>query len=533
MRWYSNHRSTAPTCITRLSLKVRKTRFTRDIVAYIKARPGKSGIIYCLSRKKVEEIAEMLVINGVKALPYHAGLDAKTRANHQDQFLMEEADVIVATIAFGMGIDKPDVRFVIHYDVPKSLEGYYQETGRAGRDGLEGDCILFYNPNDIEKLEKFMKDKPVQEREIGSQLIFETASYAESAQCRRKMLLHYFGENFAEDDCSKMCDNCRHPKPRREVTEEMLTLLQVVNKLGGKFNIEHIVNVIRGQKSQNVQDYEHHLCDSFGRGADKDAMFWKALIRLGLLNEYIHKDIENYGLLQLTPGGEQYLQQPVKLEMAPDTEFEKVSDEDFEVVEIENIYDEELFILLKELRKKVARQKSLPPYVIFQDPSLEDMATKYPVTLDELEKIVGVGKNKAVKFGSQFLDLIADYVKENQIDRPQDIVIKTAPGRSGRKIAIIQNIDKKIGLEDICRSNGISKEELLREIENIIDSGTKLNLKYYINSMLDEERQDEIFEYFRSTDMDSIELAVKEFSGEYSKEELQLMRIQFISEVAN
>ncbi|KAB2918197.1 MAG: DNA helicase RecQ [Bacteroidetes bacterium] len=513
--------------------KDKKDKVYKEIVAYIKQRQGKSGIIYCLSRKKVEEIAEMLKVNGVKALPYHAGLDAKTRALHQDMFLMEEADVIVATIAFGMGIDKPDVRFVIHYDVPKSLEGYYQETGRAGRDGLEGECILFYNPSDIEKLEKFMKDKPVAEREIGAQLLFETSSYAESSQCRRKMLLHYFGEHFDDADCGKMCDNCRHPKEKLDVTAEMVKALKTIDGLDGKFNLKHIANVLQGIKAQEVTDYEHHKSEFFGIGKDKDDKFWKAIVRLGLLNSFIDKDIENYGLLSVSDAGKEYLGAPHPVEMALDNSYDKITEEDFESVAVENIFDKTLYAMLKDLTKKIGKQKGLPPYVIFQDPSLEDMASKYPIAMEEMETIVGVGKNKAMKFGKPFIEMIAKYVEENEIERPQDIVIRTVPNKSGKKVQIIQNIDKKVSLDDISRSNGISMADLIKELENIVDSGTKINIKYYINDHLDEERQDEIFDYFKSSDEDSLQKAYDEFDGEYSLEELQLMRIQFISEMAN
>lgn len=513
--------------------KDKKDKVYKEIVAYIKQRQGKSGIIYCLSRKKVEEIAEMLKVNGVKALPYHAGLDAKTRALHQDMFLMEEADVIVATIAFGMGIDKPDVRFVIHYDVPKSLEGYYQETGRAGRDGLEGECILFYNPSDIEKLEKFMKDKPVAELEIGAQLLFETSSYAESSQCRRKMLLHYFGEHFDDADCGKMCDNCRHPKEKLDVTAEMVKALKTIDGLGGKFNLKHIANVLQGIKAQEVTDYEHHKSEFFGIGKDKDDKFWKAVVRLGLLNSFIDKDIENYGLLSVSEAGKEYIAAPQPVEMALDNTYDKITEDDFESVAVENIFDKTLYAMLKDLTKKIGKQKGLPPYVIFQDPSLEDMASKYPIAMEEMETIVGVGKNKAMKFGKPFIEMIAKYVEENEIERPQDIVIRTVPNKSGKKVQIIQNIDKKVSLDDISRSNGISMADLIKELENIVDSGTKINIKYYINDHLDEERQDEIFDYFKSSDEDSIQKAYDEFDGEYSLEELQLMRIQFISEMAN
>lgn len=512
--------------------KGKKDKVLKEIVAYIKQRDKKSGIIYCLSRKKVEEIAEVLNLNGVKALPYHAGLDAKTRASHQDKFLMEDVDVIVATIAFGMGIDKPDVRFVIHYDVPKSLEGYYQETGRAGRDGLEGDCLLFYNPADIEKLEKFMKDKPVSEREIGEQLIFETQSYVESSGCRRRILLHYFGEEFDQKNCGKKCDNCRHPKEQQEVTKDMIQALQVIQLLKGKFNLKHTVDVITGTKSQPVMDYEHHNLECFGLGKAKDPLFWKSVIRTALLAGFVTKDIESYGLLKMNEKGDVYLKKPTPVFIALDTKFEKVSEDD-DNAEIENFYDEVLFAQLKELRKKVAKQKGLPPYIIFQDPSLEDMASKYPITMSELSQVFGVTASKAQKFGKPFLELIEAYVKENDIERSEDLVIKSAVNKSGKKVAIIQNIDRKINLEDISRSQGISRDELVAEIEGMVYSGTKLNLKYYINTILDEDVQQDIFDYFKGSESDSLDLAIKEFDNEISKEDLQLMRIQFISELAN
>lgn len=513
--------------------KGKKGQTLKEILSFINKRAGKSGIIYCLSRKKVEEIAEILVANGVRALPYHAGLDAKTRSSHQDKFLMEEVDVIVATIAFGMGIDKPDVRFVIHYDVPKSLEGYYQETGRSGRDGKEGDCILFYNPNDNEKLEKFLKDKPVAEREIGTQLILEMASFAESAQCRRKFLLHYFGEVFDDDDCNKMCDNCRHPKKMVDASEQFVTMLKVVKQTDGKVDLKHIVNILMGKASNDVKAYKHNELSLFGSGKDQSEMFWKSTVRLALLNNLVEKNIEKYGLVSILPKGEEFLESPRKIEMPVDTEFENVSDTDFENVQLETLHDEELYLKLKELQREVARKKNLPPYVIFQESSLEDMATKYPITMDEMENISGVGKNKALKFGKPFLELIEQYVEENDIDRPEDLVLKTVANKSGKKIAIIQNIDKKLGIEDIARSQAVSVQELLDEIENIVYSGTKLDFSYYIDELIDEDVKEEIFEYFRGTEDNDLDAAVNEFEGDFTHDEMQLFRIQFISEVAN
>lgn len=513
--------------------KGKKAQTLKDLLTFINDREGKSGIVYCLSRKKVEEIAEILAANGVRALPYHAGLDAKTRSSHQDKFLMEEADVIVATIAFGMGIDKPDVRFVIHYDVPKSLEGYYQETGRAGRDGNQGDCLLFYNPNDNEKLEKFLKDKPVAEREIGTQLIMEMASFAESAQCRRKFLLHYFGEQFDSDNCNKMCDNCRHPKKMVDVSDSFVTMLQTVKATDGKVDIKHIVNILRGKASNDVKARKHTELPQFGAGKDKDAVFWKSVIRVALLNDLLEKNIEKYGLISILPKGEEFLTKPRKVEMPIDTEFENVTEEEFERVEVESLHDEELFLQLKELQREVARQKNLPPYVIFQESSLEDMATKYPITLEEMENISGVGKNKAKKFGKPFVELIEQYVEDNDIDRPEDMVIKTVANKSGKKIAIIQNIDKKLSIEDIARSLAVTVEDLLDEIENIVYSGTKLDFSYYIEEIIDDEVKDEIFDYFREAEDNDLDAAVEEFDGDFTHDEMQLFRIQFISEVAN
>ncbi|MES2618174.1 MAG: DNA helicase RecQ [Bacteroidota bacterium] len=510
-----------------------KEKVFKDIISCIKSRPNKSGIIYCLSRKRVEEIAEMLTLNGVKALPYHAGLDAKTRANNQDAFLMEECHVIVATIAFGMGIDKPDVRFVIHFDVPKSLEGYYQETGRGGRDGMEGDCILFYNPSDIEKLEKFMKDKPVAEREIGTLLLDETSAFAESSQCRRRLLLSYFGESFDEENCNKMCDNCRHPKPKVDVTDDVVTALKALDSLKGEIELSHVVNFVIGKKTDAVKDHGHDKLPMFGCGKDKDKVFWKGIYRIGLLNSFINKNIEKYGLLSLTEEGHKAIDHPRKYEMAKDTEYEFVSDDAFENAILESISDEVLFADLKDLRKKVAKENSLPPYVIFQDPSLDDMATKYPITMEELETVHGVGKNKAHKYGQPFIDYIAQYVKENNIDRPMDVVVKTSGEKSKKKIAIILNIDKKMALEDIARSNGMAYQELMDELEQMVTLGTSLDLHYCIDEIIEEEFQEEIFEYFKNQDEDDLEKAVQDFDNDFSYEELQLMRLQFISDMAN
>jgi ATP-dependent DNA helicase RecQ len=512
--------------------KGKKNDVLKDIVSYINTRKGKTGIIYCLSRKKVEEIAGVLKANGIKALPYHAGLDAKTRAAHQDAFLMEDCDVIVATIAFGMGIDKPDVRFVIHYDVPKSIEGYYQETGRAGRDGIDSECILYYNPADIDKLEKFMKDKPVAEREIGELLIFETQAFAESSACRRKFLLHYFGEEFDDKNCNKMCDNCRHPKVKIDAKVESILALNTINAVKGKYILNHIVDVLIGKKTHEVTLSGHEKLEYFGKGKAQDENFWKSLIRVLLLNGFISKNIENYGLLSVNERGEAFLKKPTKIEVALDQKFEKVTDEDEKDVEVENVYDEVLFALLKELTKTVGKQQNLPPYVIFQEPSLEEMASKYPTTIDELAKITGVNKGKANKFGKPYIELIEKYVKENDIEKLDEMVMKSVVNKSAKKIAIITNIDKKVNLPDIARSQGLKMDELLIEMENIILSGTKLNLKNYINDIADEDLHDEVMDYFRGAQDDNLDTAVNEFSSDFSKEEIQLFRLYFIAEYA-
>jgi len=510
-----------------------KAQTMKDLISFINKKKGKSGIVYCLSRKKTEEVSEILIANGINALPYHAGLDAKTRASNQDKFLMEDADVICATIAFGMGIDKPDVRFVIHYDVPKSLEGYYQETGRAGRDGMEGDCILFFNPKDTEKLEKFLKDKPVAEREIGTQLISEMAFFAESSQCRRKSLLHYFGENFDEDNCNKMCDNCRNPRETIDATNSLSTALEIIKLTDGKVDLKHIIHILLGKATQEVKAYKHNLFEYFGIGKEKSENYWKTLIRFGQINNLIHKNIELYGLLSISKQGLDFLSKPNPVNISLDKEYEPISDADFNTIQIEAVYDKELYRQLKDLQKTVAQEMGLPPYVIFQETSLEDMAFKYPITMDEMENITGVGKNKAQKFGIAFIELIADYVEKNNIERPDDLVLKSVVNKSARKIHIIQNIDKKVSIEDIAKGQGLEYEELIEELEAIVFSGTQVDLMYYIDEIIDEEGRDEIYEYFKSEDTGSIDAAVQEFNGEFTHEEMKIFQIQFMSDVAN
>lgn len=512
-----------------------KKDVVKEMVRFIKLHQGKTGIIYCLSRKKVEEIAEVMNINGIKALPYHAGLDAKTRADTQDKFLMADVDVIVATIAFGMGIDKPDVRYVIHHDIPKSMEGYYQETGRAGRDGGEGHCLAFYSEKDVEKLTKFMKDKPVSEREIGTQILKEVIDYSESSVCRRKQILHYFGEQFDETGCDSMCDNCRAEKTYFDGQESLLEVLNFISKEGDKFDDQHIINVLIGQNNQPVSAYKHDTHPLFGKGKELGVNYWNSLIRQAELNGFVKKDIDQYGLLVLTESGKKYLANPYAIKFILNRPMEKAEDDGTDdMQQATSVLDTVLLQMLKDLRKTISKQKSLPPFVIFQDPSLEEMCMHYPVSLDEMKQIPGVGAGKANKFGSPFVSLIKKYVEENDIDRAQDLVVKSAANRSALKVSIIQNIDRKIGLEDIASAKGLSYEDLLKEVESIVYSGTKLNIAYFVDEMIDTDRQEEVFDYFSSAEVDSIKEALAELGEEdYSYEDIQLMRIKFISEMGN
>lgn len=504
---------------------------TKDIIKFIKNHEGKSGIIYCLSRKKVEELAEVLCINGIKAAAYHAGMDASTRSANQDKFLMEEVDVIVATIAFGMGIDKPDVRFVIHYDIPKSLEGYYQETGRAGRDGGEGICITYYSYKDIQKLEKFMQGKPIAEQEIGKQLLMETVSYAETSMCRRKVLLHYFGEDYTVDNCG-CCDNCLYPKKEFEGKEYMLDALTLVTEVKEKFKIEHLVNVLIGEADSAIKAYKHDKLEMFGSGAEKTRQFWTMVFRRALISRFIEKDIEQYGVIKITKEGLEFLEHPKAFKLMEDRNFEE-SEEKIQEKGGVSALDNTLFAILKDLRKKIAKTNNLPPYVIFQDPSLEDMCINYPITLEELANIQGVGTGKAQKYGTEFVEVIKQYVEDNEIERAQDMVVKTVANKSKFKVYIIQNIDRQIDLEDIASAQGLSYEELIKEMEAIVFSGTKLNIDYYINKILDEEQQKEIFDYFMEAQTDNISEAFEEFDGDYSEEDLRLMRLKFHSKHGN
>ena len=504
---------------------------TKDIIKFIKKHEGKSGIIYCLSRKKVEELAEVLCINGIKAAPYHAGMDATTRSANQDKFLMEEVDVIVATIAFGMGIDKPDVRFVIHYDIPKSLEGYYQETGRAGRDGGEGICITYYSYKDIQKLEKFMQGKPIAEQEIGKQLLMETVSYAETSLCRRKVLLHYFGEDFDEDNCG-CCDNCLYPKKEFEGKEYILDALTLVSEIKEKFKIEHLVNILIGEADSAIKAYKHDKLEMFGSGAEKSRQFWTMVFRRALISRFIEKDIEQYGVIKITKEGLDFLEHPKEFMLMEDRNFEE-NEEKIQEKGGVSALDNTLFAILKDLRKKIAKTNNLPPYVIFQDPSLEDMCINYPITIEELANIQGVGTGKAQKYGKEFVEVIKQYVEDNEIERAQDMVVKTVANKSKFKVYIIQNIDRQIDLEDIASAQGLSYEELIKEMEAIVFSGTKLNIDYYINKILDEEQQKEIFDYFMEAQTDNIAEAFDEFEGDYSEEDQRLMRLKFHSKHRN
>ena len=508
----------------------------KDIIRYIRQNPGKSGIIYCLSRKKVEELAELLNINGIKAAPYHAGLDAKTRAENQDKFLMEEVDVIVATIAFGMGIDKPDVRFVIHYDIPKSIEGYYQETGRAGRDGKEGQCITFYSYKDIQKLEKFMQGKPIAEQEIGKQLLMETVAYAESNSCRRKLLLSYFGEDYQVENCGA-CDNCLHPKKQFDGREEMAMIIELIQTLPERFKTDHIANILAGESNSIIKSYKHDKLELFGAGKDHSARFWSTVIHQGLVLHLLYKDIESYGLLSATEDGLKFLEKPYELMLTEDREFVDGEDDDDDNAAAAakgGGGDAQLLSMLKDLRKDVARKLKLQPWVIFGDPSLDDMSIMYPITYDELKNCQGVGEGKAKKFGKEFIELIARYVEENEIERPDDFVMKSIVNKSVNKVFIIQSVDRKMPLDDIASTKGMDMEELLSEIESIVYSGTKLNLDYYIYQTLDEDVVDEIYDYFMDeAESDSLEAAMEDLKDDYDEMEVRLVRIKFLCEVAN
>ena len=517
--------------------KVSKTKMVSSIISYIKQAPNRSGIIYCLNRKTTEDLAEAISANGVKALPYHAGLDGKVRSKHQDAFLHEEVKVIVATIAFGMGIDKPDVRYVIHADAPKSIESYYQETGRAGRDGIVSECIMYYNQKDLDKLAKFLNDKPVAEREVGFQLLAEMALFAENAGCRRKALLHYFGESYDQTQCShvKACDSCKFDnRVVVEASKELVKALNAIEAVPVSFPMDvHIAN-ITGQLTKQVTNYNLQGLSSFGSGKDKDANFWKSTFREALYSNLIKKEIEEYGTLRVTEAGKAFLENPTPFKVAIDTDFEKLN------VQVEDDEvggegaDQVLLNLLKDLRKREAKKKNVPPYIVFQEPSLEEMALKYPITLEELGQITGVSQGKARKYGQPFITLIAEYVEENDIERPEDLIVKSVVNKSAQKVHIIQAVDRKLPLEDIARSRGLSMDELLAEMENIVMSGTKLNISYYLNELLDEEYQDEIFNYFRKAESPSVEVAHRELDPEaYSFEEVQMMRIKFISELAN
>ena len=509
----------------------------KDIIKYIKQNQGKSGIVYCLSRKKVEELAETLMVNGIRALPYHAGLDSQTRKENQDKFLMEEVDVIVATIAFGMGIDKPDVRFVIHHDIPKSLEGYYQETGRAGRDGGEGNCIAFYDYEDIHKLEKFNKGKNVAEQEIAHELLNETVTYAESAVCRHRLLLHYFGEEYNKENCGS-CDNCRYPKEKFDGKEDMKLILEAVLETKQLFKTKHIAELLVGKLTGDIKAAKQENSEFFGAGGDHDEKYWTAIIRQALVHKFLTKDIENYGVLKITKEGKDFIKKPYTVMLVKDHDYDSTDDEESEALAMgmgkDSGTDRTLFTMLKDLRKTIAKQNNLPPFVIFQDPSLEDMAIQYPITKEEMTQIAGVGAGKAEKFGEPFIKLIKEYVEENDITRPNDMVVKSVVNKSALKISIIQNIDKRIPLEDIAYGKGLSFDELLSEIESIVSSGTRLDLNYYIEDNIDIYHQEDILDYFQEAESDDVQQALRELGeDEYSEEEVRLMRIKFMSDVGN
>ncbi|MEZ7883860.1 MAG: DNA helicase RecQ [Bacteroidales bacterium] len=515
-----------------------KVNTDKEIIKFIKSNQGKSGIIYCLSRKKVEDVAELLNVNGIKALPYHAGLDANTRAANQDKFLMEEVDVICATIAFGMGIDKPDVRFVIHYDIPKSLEGYYQETGRSGRDGGEGQCIAFYSFKDIQKLEKFMQGKPISEQEIGKQLLMETVAFAESSVCRRKVLLNYFGEEYETQNCG-CCDNCLNPKKKFEGKDDMLTVIELIMGMKEQFKAEHLANILAGINNSIIKSYNHHNLELFGFGKGKGVKYWVSIIRQGLILHFLDKDIEKYGLVSVTPEGKEFYEKPYSIMLAEDREYAEPDDDDDIITPGNNKAaggggDPVLLSMLKDLRHSVAKKMNLPPFVIFHDPSLEDMSIQYPITIDELKNCQGVGEGKARKFGKDFIELISKYVAENEIERPIDMVVKSVVNKSVNKVYIITSIDRKLPLDDIAEAKGMEMDDILNEIEAIVNSGTKINIDYYIRQTVDDDKVDDIYSFFKNeASSDSVQEAVEELGRGYTEEEIRLVRIKFMSELGN